>query len=278
MAQPRSIDIVRRPNAGESANITAERYFAQASLKILLSDDPQDIMNLPCIDTSTQPFDLSKLAQPVNLWPVAAPYGTLKANMTAAGANYVPLPLAASGAKVGTANPGSGYIPADGYWLPNPGPGLAYPIVKGFLKIEAQTLYGNPCGNWRDVTVEILGLGYVGKNINPLAGLVAANYGPPTAAAGAPLTPFPCSATPSQPLPNWVSKTLVVLARIPIPMRSFGWNAFETTLPLGRMRTVAVPGALHLRPLTFGPTLFSMPAKALFATSPLPLLSAPTPH
>jgi len=184
------IDIIRRPNAGESAKITAERYFAQASLKILLSDDPQDIMNLPCIDSATQPFDLSKLAQPVNLWPAAAPYSTLKANMTAAGANYVPLPLAASGAKQGTTN-GSNYSSADGYWLPNPGPGLAYPIVKGFLKIEAQTLYGNPCGNWRDVTVEILSLGYVGKNINPLAGLVAANYGAPTAAAGAPLYPVP---------------------------------------------------------------------------------------
>ena len=174
------IDIIRRPNAGESTKITAERYFAQASLKILLSDDPQDIMNLPCIDSATQPFDLSKLAQPVNLWPAAAPYSTLKANMTAAGANYVPLPLAASGAMQGTTN-GSNYSSADGYWLPNPGPGLAYPIVKGFLKIEAQTLYGNPCGTWRDVTVEILGLGYVGKNINPLAGLVAANYGAPTA-------------------------------------------------------------------------------------------------
>src|SRR4029077_1633050 len=184
------IDIIRRPNAGESAKITAERYFAQASLKILLSDDPQDIMNLPCIDSATQPFDLSKLAQPVNLWPAAAPYSTLKANMTAAGANYVPLPLAASGAMQGTTN-GSNYSSADGYWLPNPGPGLAYPIVKGFLKIEAQTLYGNPCGNWRDVTVEILSLGYVGKNINPLAGLVAANYGAPTAAAGAPLYPVP---------------------------------------------------------------------------------------
>ena len=161
------IDIIRRPNAGESAKITAERYFAQASLKILLSDDPQDIMGLPCIDSATQPFDLSKLARPVNLWPAAAPYSTLKANMTAAGANYVPLPLAAAGAMQGTTN-SSNYSSADGYWLPNPGPGLAYPIVKGFIKIEAQTLYGNPCGTWRDVTVEILGLGYVGKNINPL--------------------------------------------------------------------------------------------------------------
>ena len=179
------IDIIRRPNSGESANVTAERYFAQASLKILLSDDPQDIMLLPCIDSSTQPFDLSQLAQPVAAWPVAAPYSTLKANMTTAG--VTPLPLAASGAAVGTSNPASPYNRADGYWLPN-----GYPIIKGFIKIEAQVLYGNPCGNWRDVTLEILGLGYVGKNINPAPN--GGPFAPPSAAAGAPLYPVPIAA------------------------------------------------------------------------------------
>jgi len=179
------IDIIRRPNSGESANITAERYFAQASLKILLSDDPQDIMLLPCIDSSTQPFDLSQLARPVAAWPVTAPYSTLKANMTTAG--VTPLPLAASGAAVGTSNPLSPYNRADGYWLPN-----GYPIIKGFIKIEAQVLYGNPCGNWRDVTLEILGLGYVGKNINPAPN--GGPFAPPSAAAGAPLYPVPIAA------------------------------------------------------------------------------------
>jgi len=57
-----AIDLIRRPIAGEAANITNERYFAQASLRILLSDNAADIMNLPCVDQSTQPFDLSWLA------------------------------------------------------------------------------------------------------------------------------------------------------------------------------------------------------------------------
>src|SRR5215471_13989631 len=57
-----SIDLIRRSNSGEAADITGERYYAQASLRVLLSDDPADIMNLPCIDGSTQPFDLSKMA------------------------------------------------------------------------------------------------------------------------------------------------------------------------------------------------------------------------
>jgi hypothetical protein len=173
-----AIDIIRRPKAGESATVTGERYFAQASLKILLSDNPNDIMNLPCIDGSTQPLDLSQLAQPVANWPASAPYSTLKANLGAAA-----LPLAWSGAKTTSQNNYAvGYQSADGYWLP-----YRYPIIKGFIKIEAQISYGTPCGTWKDVTVEILSLGYVGKNINPQAGLVAGQYGTPTAGAGAPL-------------------------------------------------------------------------------------------
>src|SRR5208283_1895531 len=52
---------------------------------------------------------------------------------------------------------------ADGYMQPN-----GYPIIKGFLKIEEQISYGSPCGTWKDVTVEVLSYGYVGRNINPV--------------------------------------------------------------------------------------------------------------
>ena len=52
-----AIDLIRRPAQGEGAVITNERYFAQANLRILLSDNPSDIMNLNCVDQSTQPFD-----------------------------------------------------------------------------------------------------------------------------------------------------------------------------------------------------------------------------
>src|SRR5271167_1629604 len=64
------IDIIRRPIANESAAITAERYFAQASFRILLSDNAGDITNLntPCMDTSAAPLDLSQLAQPASGW------------------------------------------------------------------------------------------------------------------------------------------------------------------------------------------------------------------
>jgi hypothetical protein len=152
------IDLIRRPLAGESTNVTGERYMAQSSLVILLSDNPKDIMSLPCVDQSTQPMDLSVLAQP-NWWTNAtvtgtAPYSTLLTDMNTYGTT--PLPLAAS------ASAGA-YNSTDGYWLPT-----GYPIIKGYIKIQAQTAYGAPCGTWKDVTAEILALGYAGANINPV--------------------------------------------------------------------------------------------------------------
>ncbi len=154
------IDLIRRPISGEASNVTGERYFSQASLRVLVSDDPNDIMNLPCIDGSTQPFDLSKMATPPSTWP-ASTYPPLVTLYNALVANGVtPLPLAASGALNGG---GGAYNPQDGYWLPN-----GYPVIKGFLKIEEQLGYGSPCGAWKDVTVEVLSYGYVGRNIDPV--------------------------------------------------------------------------------------------------------------
>lgn len=157
-----AIDLIRRPIAGESSNVTGERYIAQSSLVILLSDNPADIMSLPCVDQTTQPMDLSVLAQSnwwatTNLALLPAAYTTLYNKMVSYGT--IPLPLAASGAAL-TA---TGYNAGDGYWLP-----ANYPIVKGYIKIQAQTAYGAPCGTWQDVTAEILALGYAGANINPV--------------------------------------------------------------------------------------------------------------
>src|ERR1700676_2483650 len=76
-----SIDLIRRPVGGESANVSAERYFAQASLKILLSDSRNDIMNLPCVNPTSNPIDLSTMAQAPALWP--APASTIAAALGA---------------------------------------------------------------------------------------------------------------------------------------------------------------------------------------------------
>jgi len=166
-----SIDLIRRPIPAESPNVTGERYFAQASLKILLSDNAQDIMsaNVPCIGDSTAPFDLSSIAMPPGVggvnWTGAA--ATLYTKMVANGVQ--PLPLATSGATSATYT--GAYNNLDGYWTPNTPASLTpytWPVIKGFIKIEEQTAYGSPCGTWKDVTTDILALGYVGRNIDPV--------------------------------------------------------------------------------------------------------------
>jgi hypothetical protein len=160
-----AIDLLRRPYSGESSSITAERYFAQASLRVLISDDPNDIMNLPCIDGSTQPFDLSKIAVAPGVaganWNTYAPAAALYTKMT----NNVitPLPLAASGSATPLTSAGTAWTSSDGYLQPN-----GYPVIDGFIKIEEQLSYGSPCGTWKDVTTEILSYGYVGRNIDPV--------------------------------------------------------------------------------------------------------------
>jgi hypothetical protein len=181
------IDIIRRPIAGENTSnpgVLGERYFSEASLKILLSDTASDITSLPCV-SPTPPFNLALLAMPAANWDLTnASIVTLLANMNAAVPKTIPLPLATSGAASTTAtgaagNYTQGSVPGnitggDGYWQVGPTqvagtqPTYGTPIISGFLKIDAQTSYGNPCGTWKDVTLEILGLGYAGKNINPL--------------------------------------------------------------------------------------------------------------
>ncbi|HKM67149.1 MAG TPA: hypothetical protein VJX70_08285 [Candidatus Acidoferrum sp.] len=169
-----SVDIIRRSIPNENPSVTGERYYAQASLKILLSDNAQDIMNMPCIDGSTQPFDLSTIAIQPGVaganWTGAA--ATLYTKLVANG--VTPLPLAASGSASPLYNTPAGYNGNDGYWTPSTSPmggpkPYTWPVIKGFIKIDEQTAYGSPCGTWKDVTLEILSYGYVGRNIDPVS-------------------------------------------------------------------------------------------------------------
>src|SRR6185295_4249045 len=66
------------------------------------------------------------------------------------------------------------YSAADGYWQIGPNasatpPVDGTPIITGYIKIDAQSPYGSPCGGFTDVTKEVLSLGYAGRNINPVA-------------------------------------------------------------------------------------------------------------
>ena len=183
------IDLIRRPIQGENvsnAPVLNQRYYSEASLRVLLSDNPADIQALPCVDLTKPPFDLSELAAPIatiNANPTGDP--ALPALVAAMAANNTPLvPLAASGG-------GAAYSPADGYWLP-----AGYPIIKGFIKIEIQPFStGGGCGTWKDVTKEVLALGYAGRNLNPVTGVVPPNLpalpGAEVIEGIAPATPCP---------------------------------------------------------------------------------------
>ncbi|MEW6323546.1 MAG: hypothetical protein AB1635_20945 [Acidobacteriota bacterium] len=120
------IDIIRRPVPGEEVLITEQRLFAQASIRILLSDTADAIVGLP--DVSPGTVDLSTLA------------------------------TAQAGGYVGTVPPAlSSGVAADGYRSdPNT------PLIGGQLKVE----YRDNAGTWRDVTAEILNLGFSRRNID----------------------------------------------------------------------------------------------------------------
>src|SRR2546426_2637955 len=177
-----TIDLIRRPVQNEDTNnpgVLGERYYSQASMKILLSDDKNDIKNLPCIDTTVDPVDLSTLAVPVAslpAWYTAAPK----------------IPLAASGAASAT----SPYNSSDGYWIKKD-----QPIIAGFIKIEIQTNYGVPCGTSKDVTKEVLNLGIAGRNLYPLP----ASLG---------LPPLPVSQVPPSTCPDPSPNAVIRLERV----------------------------------------------------------------
>jgi hypothetical protein len=159
------VDLIRRPVQKEdttSPGKLAERYYAEASLRILLSDNPQDIMKLPCIDASQPPVDLRTLAvDPLS----PAGYTAFPAWYTGG----IPLPTS------NAANNGV-YSASDGYWIQK-----HQPIITGYIKIDAQTSYGVPCGTWKDVTQEILNLGFAARNENPVNSLSPLWQGAPPA-------------------------------------------------------------------------------------------------
>jgi hypothetical protein len=219
------IDMIRRPVGGEktaSPGVLGERYYSQASLRILLSDNATDITGLDCVSGGT-PFNLADLALPVASW-ATSDAKAVQTLMTAAGTLQVP--LAASGAATNAV----AYNPTDGYWQPGvitTAPAKpATPIITGFLKIDAQTAYGSPCGTYVDVTKEILSLGYAGRNLNPVS------VAPPTLPSillGAQVAPSTCL----DPHPNAVIR----LERI----RDNPSNYASATGPCGVSAAVAPP-------------------------------------
>lgn len=124
------IDLIRRPENGEAALVTGQRLYAQANLRILLSNAAAAITSLPNSSSGVAPIRLDTLA-----------------SLTAGNANggyggAIP-PAASTG------------VTADGYRM-----GAGTPLIDGFLKVE----YRSDAGVWTDVTAEILNLGFTRRN------------------------------------------------------------------------------------------------------------------
>lgn len=150
LAAGNPIDLIRRPVLSENTanpNLYSQRYFSQASMRILLSDNQADLDSLPCVDTTHNALALNAQTTGTLGGVPIAESGAVNSSHTAlgAGANYV--------------------SSINGYWEPN---GQA--LINGYIKIEIQTAYpttAGACGTWKDVTATVLALGIAGRNLNP---------------------------------------------------------------------------------------------------------------
>lgn len=194
------IDLIRRARSGENAQISAQRYYSMASLRILLSDTASDLSGLPGI-TPTAPVPLGNLATtPIPGYvvdAVRAPFALSQGNQSGIVTNgaIVAAPGVLSTIAVtpntnGIAMPGElvfagiGSVRCEGKTLteftgcasvpaiPNAtSVTTSYrtpentPLLDGFLKIEVQ----RADDTWADVTVEILNLGVAGRNLGQAA-------------------------------------------------------------------------------------------------------------
>jgi hypothetical protein len=130
-AQP--IDLIRRPlvNSREDETNNAlfeQRYFSQASLRILLSDTANEIQNLPTVGPNPVLME--------GTYPTSSPQYKFAESTVAS--DYKKGSVASAGV----------------------------PLIGGYIKIEMQTtptMTSPTTTNWEDVTAEILKLGVHGK-------------------------------------------------------------------------------------------------------------------
>jgi hypothetical protein len=154
------IAMIQRPPAGElpTSALGMARFYNQASLRILLSDTQNDIMNLPGIDSTEYPYPLAESGSSgmsntiQRTTSIPSTYCPQNSNCFLPPTDACHPPLAES---VGSAND-SDYMLAKNTTL-----------LGGYIKMEIQlqtpitingVTYTQP-GTWKDVTEEILAQG-----------------------------------------------------------------------------------------------------------------------
>jgi hypothetical protein len=186
-AQP--IELIKRPALAnpDPQSILDQRYFTLASVRILLSDNADDITNLP---TVTGP-------------PVALVNGVVGGYAT--GGTRPPFAESAGQLACGT-------LPANVHKSD-----VGQPTIGGFIKIEIQR--NPPAVGWQDVTMEILNHGIAGRNITSrnaanTAGTAVWNGAPGDNGA------VPVSTCPLEPMPN----SILRLQRVRDVPQAAGFN------------------------------------------------------
>ena len=171
------IDLIRRPSPAESPTspILEQRYFTTASVRILLSDTAAEITSMPSV-TGDPPFPLGGLIIPgggnVTICHINGGGGGV--TITVAVPAIINAHVLVHGDALGPCGGGFGGVgeplaisngnPPEGYTAP-----LGSGLIDGFVKVEVQT---SP-GTWQDVTLDVINLGFSGRNLDPVAGCVA---------------------------------------------------------------------------------------------------------
>ncbi len=155
------IDLIRRPGQGSNENVGTpaqrnvytQRFFALASVRILLSDTAAEITSLPTV-TPQAPVALS----------VTGPAPFTQYSPVTATSTLPRSPIGTSEQPGFIAGPAGGQLP--GYIYKG---NHEEPVLGGFIKIEIQRQpavgLGPTEGVWQDVTAEVLGLGISGRNL-----------------------------------------------------------------------------------------------------------------
>jgi hypothetical protein len=141
------IAMIQRPAFGESTTsaLGMARFYNQASLRILLSDTASDIMNLPSIDATEQPYPLAEAGSTGTSYTIQRTNNIPATYCPAGGPCSLPIPTPCTPPLAWSGGDNNNMLPAQTTSL------------GGYIKIE-MNLQSSP-GTWKDVTEEILAQG-----------------------------------------------------------------------------------------------------------------------
>jgi Tfp pilus assembly protein PilX len=144
------ISMIQRPPVGESTTsaLGMARFYNLASVRILLSDTPSDIMNLPGVDTTEQPYPLAEAGSSGTAYAIQRTNNIPATYCPSGGPCSLPVPTPCTPPMATSV----GYTINNNYMTTT-----GTTLLGGYIKIEMNQ-QSSP-GIWKDVTEEILAQG-----------------------------------------------------------------------------------------------------------------------